>query len=121
LFFTVIPVPVSADCEGPIVPCGPGVGEDCEFCHLFELFNNVMNLIFTCLVPIAATFFMVIGGVYLLTAGESRERYNRARSIIKSVVFGLVIIFLAWMFIDAFLASIGIASWTGTWWQIDCP
>jgi hypothetical protein len=123
LFLSVVPVPVSAQiCGGPpLVPCGRGGTPDCEFCHLFVLFNNIMDLIFTCLVPIASTFFMVIGGIYLLTAGESRERYDRARSIIKSVVFGLAIIFMAWMFVDAFLTSVGIAGWTGTWWQINCP
>jgi hypothetical protein len=125
------PLSALAICEGPIVPCGRDLnnngridaGEQCQFCHIFTLINNILGFILTCLTPIIAGLMLVLGGIYMLTAGPSPERMSQAKSIITAVVIGLVIIFLAWVFLNTFLDAIGVAEWTGlgTWWKIKCP
>ncbi len=115
--------PVSAICEGPIVPCG---GDNpCQFCHIFVLITNIVNYVLTCLVPIIAGLMIIIGGLYLLAAGASPETLGKAKSVITAAVIGLVIIFLAWVFLNTLLDFMGIADWTGlgTWWEFTdkCP
>jgi len=117
-----LPPPPVGFCQGPIVPCG-GASNPCEFCHIFVLINNIINFILTCLTPIAAGLMMVIGGFYFLAAGPSPGKVTQAKSVITAAVIGLVIVFIAWVFLNTFLDMIGVATWTGleNWWEISCP
>jgi len=113
---------VLAICEGPLVPCGFG-GDQCHFCHIFVLIDNIINFILTCLTPIFAGFMIIIGGIYLLIAGGSPELFDKAKKVLTGAVIGLVVIFVAWVFLNTFFDYIGVAEWTGlgTWWEIKCP
>jgi len=124
LFFSLIPIQAQAVCNfGPLVPCGRPGTSACQFCDIFVLLNNIMSYIIKCIVPIIAGLMLVIGGFYLLIAGASPQLVSKAKSVITATVIGLVIIFVAWIFLNTFLDKIGVATWTGlgTWWQINCP
>jgi len=75
---------------------------------------------------------LIIGGFYLLIAGGSPELFAKGKSVLTAVVIGLVIVFVAWVFLNTFLDAIGVAKWTGLmdnpdtpevegWWKIQCP
>lgn len=123
IFLFLIPTSVQAICEGPIVPCGTSTTPPCNFCHIFKLINNIFEYILTCLAPVMAAFMLVIGGFYLLAAGPSPEKVGKAKSVVTATVIGLVIVFIAWVFLNTFLEMIGVQEWTGleTWWEIKCP
>jgi len=133
LFFSLIPIQAQAVCNfGPLVPCGRPGAPTCQFCDIFKLLNNIMNYIIKCIAPIVAGLMLVIGGFYLLIAGTSPQLVSKAKSIITAAVIGLVIIFVAWIFLNTFLEKIGVATWTGLWddpataeeegwWKINCP
>jgi len=74
----------------------------------------------TCLTPIIAGLMLTLGGFYFLIAGPSPEKVRDAKAIITAAVIGLVIIFVAWIFLNSFLSYIGLANWTGKWWKINC-
>jgi len=67
--------------------------------------------------------FLVIGGVMFITAGGSPERVQEGKKIMTSVGIGLLIIYGAWVLIDTFLVTMGVAQWTGlrTWFEFPCP
>lgn len=123
---------IPAQTQAGLVPCGAsqddpdtdGIFEDqpCQFCHIFVLINNIISFILTRLVPIAAGLMLIIGGFYFLIAGPDPGKVNQAKSIIFAVVIGIVVIFAAWVFLNTFLTTIGVATWTGldNWWQITC-
>jgi hypothetical protein len=48
----------------------------------------------------AALLFIVIGGAMLTISGGSEPAIDRGKRIIRGAVFGLVIIFLAWVFVN---------------------
>ena len=128
LFFSLLP----SYAEAGLVPCGssvddlntPNVNETdpCTLCHLFILLNNIFTYFFTIILPVTATGLMVWGGFTLLTAGESKTKFEQAKNIITAAVVGLVIILASWIFLNMFLSSIGVAEWTGlgNWWKIEC-
>lgn len=124
LFSLLIPGQIFAFCDiDPLVPCGTSDTPDCEFCHIFALINNILVLVLSCLVPIVGTIMLVWGGFMFLLAAESPGKIEDAKKIIKAVVIGIVIIFVAWVFLNTFLASIGVNEWTGLgegWWKIQC-
>ena len=112
-----------AICEGPLVPCG---GDNpCQFCHIFVLITNIVSYVLTCLVPIVAGLMIIIGGIYLLAAGASPQTLGKAKSVITATVIGLIIIFLAWVFLNTLLDFMGFVGWEGfgNWWEFTdkCP
>ncbi|MCP6719538.1 MAG: pilin [Patescibacteria group bacterium] len=122
-FFSLLPNEALAVCEGGIVPCTT----DCQFCHVFKLLDNILLFILTCLAPIIAGLMLVIGGFYFLAAGQNPESVATAKKIITATIVGLVIIFIAWVSLNTFMSTIGVAT-PGelegidleNWWNIEC-
>lgn len=130
-----------------LVPCGrtdPGATakerKPCQFCHLFVLFKNIVNFLLipdkdlnnnVPLVPVIALLMIVIAGaMYILAYVETignPEWIKQAKSLLWSVVIGLIIIYGAWVIVNLFFEIIGISEtkdWTDlkTWWKIKgCP
>ena len=105
-----------------IVPCGGQNQPACQFCHIFVLLNNIFVFLLIPnadinnnfpLIPTIAGLMLIIGGLYLLTAGINPQSLNRAKSVITAAIIGLVIIFIAWVFLNTLLAYMDIKTWTG--------
>jgi len=120
----------SAQAQG-LVPCGDTPANPCGFCHLFELVNNIIifflipdgainNLL--PLVPILASLLIAIGGFFMLTSAANPQGLQRGRTIIFTVVVGLLIVYGAWLFIGLFFQAFGVISFQGglPWNQISC-
>lgn len=131
--------------EGGLVPCGrsedttPNNDMDetvsCELCHLFIMFERIVDFVLVYVIPPIAVLMIVIGGVMFFFAGASPEQLSKAKSILTTVVIGLVLIYGAWIITNAFLTMVGVADWTGLtddpttpaeegWFQLnleDCP
>lgn len=98
--------------KAAIVPCGPGFpspDDKCQFCHLFTLFDNILDFVFIDLIPPIAIFAIVFGGVYFLISTGNPQHIAKAKGIFTSVVIGLVIIYGAWLLINVFFTTIGIS------------
>lgn len=125
---TLFILPLSTQAAG-LVPCGGTLEPTCGFCHLFVLFNNIVNFLFRLVPPVAALMLM-FAGVKFFLAVENPGEVSKAKDLIKSVIIGLIIIYGAWAFVGTFLSAIGLATWTqnifSSWWsqgffQINCP
>jgi len=116
-----------------LVPCGPGFpppNDKCQLCHLFILLDNVIDFVlFKIVLPVAA-LLLVVGGVMFLFYAEDPKMIEKGKSILTSVVIGLVIIFAAFLIIGTFFKAVGLADWTKeiykNWWEkgffeIKCP
>ena len=113
-----------------LVPCG-GPGEPpCQLCHLFVLLDNVIDFFLLKIVFPVSVLLLVIGGFMFLFYAENPKMVERGKSILTSVVIGLVIIFSAYLVVGTFLKMVGLAQWTEniyqSWWdkgffQIPCP
>ena len=146
LFFAILLLPlVSLATHGDrLVPCGPGTGTSCQFCHFFVLFQNVINFLLIHIVPVVAVLMIVIGGFMyvfahfspgeLLPGGQKGGPVLlvQARKLFASVIIGLIIIYASWLIINLFFQAIRVNTWTGLidnpatpevegWWRIDCP
>ncbi len=129
----------SPSLAGGLIPCG-GPGEPaCQFCHFFVLFKNVVDFFLkppTGIVYPLAVLMLVIGGfMYVLAHAGPAELLagggkggpallSKANRLFTSVVWGLLIIFAAWVIVNTFFMLIGVQEWTGLrqgWWRINCP
>ena len=107
-----------------LVPCGGPDQPDCQLCHFFVMLDSVFDFIILRLAPVVAVLMLVIGGVMFFFGGAKPETLKTAKDVIFTTIFGLVIIFAAWIIINTFFGFIGVADWTGLgsgWWVIDCP
>jgi len=137
LFFlalgNLILLPLVSSANG-LVPCGPGTDKPvCEFCDLFVMFDNIIHFLLKNIVPPLAALMIAIGGfMYILAyAGPAElleggkkggpKMLSQAKTLFKSVIFGLLIIYGAWVIIGTFLLAIGLADWTydiyHNWWE----
>jgi len=126
-------------CYKGLVPCGkdpdalaPGESKEvalpCQFCHLFVMFDGIVDFILK-LVIIIAVLMLTIGGFMFIFAGGNPGILTKAKSILTSVAIGLAIIFGAYLIIGTILQAIGLSDWTKeiyqNWWkegifQIEC-
>ncbi|MBI2041420.1 MAG: hypothetical protein HYT20_00175 [Candidatus Nealsonbacteria bacterium] len=120
--------------QAALVTCGPGIVEPanridatlgyvpCEFCDIFVMGSNLLEWIFTWVVPTVASLMFIIGGVLLLFAGAKADAFNKAKGVITAAVVGLLIIFAAWVIVNTVFDKIGVVElgngWK--WYNIQC-
>ena len=99
--------------QAALVPCGPGVGPDCKFCHLLILVEKVIDFaLYNIAIPLVVVF-IVWGGLTIMTAGDSPEKVSQGRKMIQSAIIGVFIALGAWMIINMVLNAVGILSGVG--------
>ncbi len=152
LFLLFSAVPLTADAG--IVQCGlsnddpetVGINEakPCGFCDIFHLLNNILIFLMVpslsvnngfAVVPLLATFFILLGGFYILLVGGSPTEIfkdtgakgnivalKKGKDIITATITGLLVVYIAWVVVNSILTFLGVATWTGLgdWWQIKC-
>ncbi|MFH1423438.1 MAG: hypothetical protein ABIG29_00575 [Candidatus Nealsonbacteria bacterium] len=105
----------------PLVQCGGDGQSECTFCSFFDMISRAVQIIILMVVPLVATLMLVVGGAMLLFAGADPGLLTKAKSLIKSTIIGLVVIFAAFLIIGTILSAIGLAGWTESfyknWWS----
>ncbi|MCX6731510.1 MAG: hypothetical protein NTX55_00795 [Candidatus Parcubacteria bacterium] len=95
-----------------LVPCGvsPGVGpvKECTVCDLFVLVKKVVDFLTEAVAMPVAVIILIYGGIMMLTSGGSEDKIRKGKSAVWGAVWGLVIVFAAWLIIDT------IIKWLGT-------
>ena len=89
--------------DSGLVPCGSGLGDLCTACDFFELVDNVKNFLMFNIVPPVGVLFVVIAGFFILTAGAKPANLGRGKKILTDLVWGILIIFGAWMITNTIL------------------
>ncbi len=104
------------------VKCGPGIGVEndtrhgydeelgyipCTLCDLFVLFNNVLMYFLSFVVPTVAVILFVYGGIKFYSAAGDPGKVSEGMGILKSTIYGLIIIYSAWIVVEAFLNAVG--------------
>ncbi len=110
-------VPLFAKAQ--LVPCGEP-GNPCELCHLFVLFDNIVKFVLVTLVPPIAIIMLIGGGLMFYFSVGDPEKTRRATAIIRTTVFGMLIIYFAWSIVVAVFTAVGAAQWQDWWYTISC-
>ncbi len=85
-------------------------GVSCQFCHFFVMIDGIFKFILVYLIPPIAVLMMVIGGMMFYFAGGSPNMMSQGKSLIKSVVIGIVLAYGAYMIIGFALTALGAAN-----------
>ena len=120
IFLVFSLIPTQATQAAGLVPCG-GTGQPaCGFCDIFKLGKNIVDFFAKILVPSVAVLMFVIAGFFFLTSGGNPQKAEQAKAVLTATVVGLIIIFGAYVLLNAFLSLVGVQEWTGLkhLWQI---
>jgi hypothetical protein len=118
-----------------LVPCGKsqaGPGESaevtmpCQLCHFFVMGKGILDFVLKIVIIVAVLMFVISGFMFLFSESVLGlpTLLSRAKSIIGTTIWGLVIIFSAWIIVNTIFLLIGVADWTGLregWFKIECP
>jgi hypothetical protein len=118
----------------PLVPCGGEGQPNCQLCHLFVLFDNIIDFVILQLVPIVAVFMIAISGFMFMMAyfeavpsgGEGgASLISKARKTIVYTIIGIIIVYSSWALVNLFFQLIGVSEFEGggKWWnwKVKCP
>lgn len=108
--FTVMPFSASAG----IVPCGVDVNKDgiisdneaCGVCDVFVLADNIINFTLLKLAMPIGVIMLLVGGLYMVTAGGSEDKVKTGKKYLTSALIGLVLAFSGWLIVNAIMVSL---------------
>lgn len=87
-----------ADVVGKILPPCTKCGE-CEIVDFLKLFQNLYEFGLQLAIPLGI-FFLIVGGIFLLTASGRSSQIESGKTIIRQSITGLVIILVSWIIVD---------------------
>lgn len=101
------PAPLSE--PDSIVRCGPGF-DDNPTCDVEDFFILVHTLIDWAiyLSAMAVTVAVTYAAFMYLISGGEMEKVSKAKGAVKAAVIGLIIVLVAWIFINTLLGIFGI-------------
>lgn len=96
-------------------------GPTCTPCHILLLISNIVRFCVLNLMPPLAGLLFLIGGIIMIMAAGSEERYKKGRRIFVDTIVGVVIVLIAWVIVNAIITTIGTSAVSGfsaqQWWQ----
>ena len=104
-----------------LVPCG-GVDEPvCTWCHLFQVFKNVIDYALMIIFPLAA-IMIVYGGITMMIARDNATKFSQGKDIMTAAVVGILIALLSWLILDTVFKIIapGFEGNFGPWNELIC-
>ena len=121
ILFSVFSV-VDANNHTGLIPCDGSAENPCGICQLFELVSIIVNFITYKIAAPLATIMLIYGGVMLIISGGSEERKKKGLNAIWAAVWGLVIVFGAWLIVNTIINSLASNEFSGGWNRFPgCP
>lgn len=114
--------------EGGLVPCGRlfdnsatswDERDPCNFCFLLLMISNIMNFLIMLASGIAVLFVIITGLLFITSSGDA-GRKSQAKTALKYVLIGFIVIFIAWIIIDFLLIAFGYLDPLGGEWNVIC-
>ncbi|TSC53779.1 MAG: hypothetical protein LiPW39_68 [Parcubacteria group bacterium LiPW_39] len=107
--------------QAALVPCS---GLNCTVCDLFALLGNITNFILKNVMPPLAGLLFLVGGIMMVAAAGSEERFKKGRTILVNTLIGVVIVLAAWVVINTLITTLGKSLKVGNvsynpadWWR----
>ncbi len=102
-------------------PSGAVTAKCTSLCDIFKTIQNVIYFAMTVALFAIAPVFIVVGGIMMLMAGGSPERFKKGGKIVSGTFIGLAIVLGAFLIVNTFLYILGNPKGSGVSWpNITC-
>ena len=88
-----------------LVTCGNPGQPQCDFNQFAILVNNIINWFLGISVSVAAVMFSIAGGRMLMNPENTGER-EKAKTMFKNAIIGMLIILFAWTVVHAVIGTL---------------
>lgn len=95
-------------------------GGSCTPCTFLKLFINGADIIIGLTGAFAIVMF-VFGGVTMITAYGNPDLINRGKAMITATIVGILIVLLAWTFVNVLITSFGVKGGFFPWYNSEAP
>jgi len=85
-----------------LVSCTGEAGDECGWCELMQMVDNIINWLFMFFTLAAVMMVMYVGFKLVVSQGSS-EAMGEAKSMMTNLVIGFVIFISAWLIVDTIL------------------
>lgn len=117
LWLVLVFIPINA-MAGLVPDCA---GSTCTLCHVLQLISNIAFFLVKDVMPPLAGLLFLIGGIMMIAAAGSEERYKKGRQILIDAAIGVVIVLASWIVINTLITTLGTRAVDGfqpqSWWQ----
>ncbi len=108
IFAPLLVLPFAQASAASLVPdCA---GSTCTVCHLLQLISNIVLFLVRDVMPPLAGLLFLIGGIMMIAAGGSEERYKKGKQIVINTAIGAVIVLASWLIVNSLITTIGTAA-----------
>ncbi|MCK5491100.1 MAG: hypothetical protein KAI67_04620 [Candidatus Pacebacteria bacterium] len=117
------------DGSAGLIPCGRSCDDGltamdeaapCTLCHGILMSQLIVEFLLK-MAGIASVLAIALGGFLYMFAAGSQGLTSTAKSILKSVLIGFILVFIAWVLIDTIMTTFGyIDPLGGEWHVMDC-
>lgn len=103
-----------------LVPCE---GLDCNFCHIVQIVNNIVQWVMM-VSTLIVVLVLAVAGWRLITSGGDASAYEGAKKLFYNAVIGVVILLAAWTMIDTMVKILMKEEYQpiafGPWNSLEC-
>lgn len=101
----------------------------CQFCHLLVMIDGVVDFGISTIVPLLFVLVIAIQAILLIFYFINRAAPDQAKTAVRSLIIGIIIILFCWLFVNAIFILIGLSSTgplkdifinPGSWSQVKC-
>ena len=120
MLVAVFLVAPSAGAQGLVPMCGSGIYDQaiyCQFCHLFELFNNIIQYLIILGSVVAACIF-AWAGILMFTAAGNASQIEKAKRLFGDAFLGFVVALVSVLVVQTLVNSLGAGQLT--WQRVQC-
>ncbi len=106
--------------DGLVTCTGPeGTATPCTVCKFLAMISGIAFFLVRDVMPPLAGLLFLIGGIMMVAAAGSQERYKKGRQLILNTAIGAVIVLVSWLLVNSLITTIGknVPGFIGTWWQ----
>ena len=118
------------DGSAGLIPCGRSCDDGltamdeaapCTLCHAILMSQLIVEFLLK-MAGIASVIVIALGGFLYMFAAGSQGLIGTAKSMLKSVLIGFILVFIAWILIDTIMLTFGYIDplGYGKWHVINC-
>ena len=100
-------IPVDATSGNTCFDGAGGINMIVGWCDILQIISNIIGIVYALVIPLI-TIIIIIGGLYLVTAGGNEGQIKKGKGFLKSAIIGLIIVLSAGIIVGLIIRGLGV-------------
>jgi len=81
------------------------------WCDFLQIISNIIGIAYALVIPLI-TIMIIVGGLYLITAGGNEGQIKKGKGFFRSAIIGLIIVMGAGIIVGLIIRGLGVTEGT---------